>query len=243
MIDPRPAVIAKRFSEIHRIIAVTGGKGGIGKSTIATVLALTLAREGRPSGLLDLDLTGPCGHLFLGGDVPFPKEEHGLVPERVHGVRFLSVAHFTGEKPTPMRGGAVTDAIIELLSITRWPGVEALVIDMPPGLGDATLDLMRLLPGVEYLVLSTPSAVVRQTVRRTLEMLRSGGAPVLGVLENMAGTPEGAVRAMAMETGVPYLGAIPPDPDFESVIGHPRRMVESPVGSAVRSVHPKLWGN
>ncbi len=233
MIDPRPVVIRKRTAGIRQIIAVTGGKGGIGKSTVAALLALMLAKSGKKAALLDLDLTGPCGHLFLGGTGPFPEEKHGLVPPEIAGVRFMSVAHFTGERPVPLRGEEITGAILEILTITQWPEVDTLVVDMPPGLGDATLDILRYMPQAEFLVVATPSRVVVQTVRRTVDMLRSAGAKVLGVLENMAGEDGGAVRTMAEETGVTYLGSIPQDEALEAAIGDPQRLLETEAAKAV----------
>ena len=237
MIDPRPAAIRKRTGGIRR---VTGGKGGIGKSTVAAVFALVLARAGTKAGLLDLDLTGPCGHLFLGGTGPFPEEKHGLVPPEIAGVRFMSVAHFSGERPAPLRGKEITGALLEILTITRWPEVDTLVVDMPPGLGDATLDLMRILPKAGFLVVSTPSAVVVRTVRRTVEMLKTAGAEVLGVLENMARTEGGSVQAMAEQMQVPYLGAVPLDDALEPAIGDPERLTQTKVADALRSVAGRL---
>jgi len=233
MIDPRPVVIRKRTAGIRQIIAVTGGKGGIGKSTVAALLALVLAKSGKNAALLDLDLTGPCGHLFLGGTGPFPEEKHGLVPPQIAGVRFMSVAHFTGEHPTPLRGEEITGALLEILTITQWPDVDTLVIDMPPGLGDATLDILRYMPQAEFLVVATPSRVVVQTVKRTVEMLRSAGAKVLGVIENMAGGNEGLVRAMAEEAGVTYLGPVPQDDALEAAIGNPQQLLETDAAKAV----------
>ena len=103
-LDPRVDIIEKRLSGLQRILAVTGGKGGIGKSLVASGLALVLAESGCRVGLLDLDFTGPCDHLILGIDRLFPEEKFGLVPPQVHGIRFMSVTHFVGEQPAPLGG-------------------------------------------------------------------------------------------------------------------------------------------
>ena len=132
--DPRTTVVSKRLRSVKRILAVTGGKGGVGKSLVASTLALSLAGQGRRAGLLDLDLTSPSDHLILGCDTRFPDEEFGVEPLSHHGIHFMSVACFAGGAPTPLRGADVTNALIELLAITRWGELDALVIDMPPGM-------------------------------------------------------------------------------------------------------------
>ena len=125
-LDPRPAVIEKRLSDVKRVLAVTGGKGGIGKSMVASTLALVLREAGHCVGLLDLDFTGPCDHIILDIQGPFPEEVFGLVPPEVHGLRFMSVTHFVGEAPAPLRGEDVSNALIELLCITQWGDLDFL---------------------------------------------------------------------------------------------------------------------
>jgi hypothetical protein len=102
--DPRYAVIGKRFAKVAKVRAVTGGKGGIGKSLVASTHALNLARSGMRVGLLDLDFTGPCDHLVLGMKTGFPTEEFGIDPSLQHGIHFLSITHFVGDDPAPLRG-------------------------------------------------------------------------------------------------------------------------------------------
>ncbi len=234
--DPRLAVIGRRLAGVARIVAVTGGKGGIGKSLVATTLSLAMQREGRRVGLLDLDFTGPCDHVFLGAACRLPEEKFGIVPAEEAGVRFLSLAFFTGSRPAALRGGELSDAVVELLAITQWGDVDVLVIDTPPGLGDALLDVLRLLPATRFLALSTPSRVVVETVRRTLALLAGVGAATLGVLENMRRGDDPAVERLAVEAGVRYLGAVPFDPGVEDAIGDPRALLDSEAGRAVRAV-------
>ena len=132
--DPRLSVIDKRLSEIKRIIAVASGKGGVGKSLVASSLALSLSNKGYRTGLLDIDLYGPSSHIILGvTDYSFPEEEKGILPHKVNNIRFMSIVYFSEDKPAPLRGIDITNIIIELLSITQWGELDYLIIDMPPG--------------------------------------------------------------------------------------------------------------
>jgi ATP-binding protein involved in chromosome partitioning len=233
MIDPRDAVLADRLGAIRRIVAVTGGKGGIGKSVVSSLLALTLSERGIRVGLLDLDLTGPCGHLILGIEPRFPEEPHGVEPPLHAGVRFMSVSLFGGNSPAPLRGVDLTGAVLEMLAITRWGTLDTLIVDMPPGLADTALDVMRLLPRAEYLAVTTSSSVVLQTVRRTLTLLCELQVDVCGVVENMAREESDGASALADEFGVPLLGSVPFDLELERAIGDPQRLLGT---AAARSV-------
>jgi len=156
------------------------------------------------------------------------------------GVHFMSVTCFTGEDPAPLRGVDVSSALVEILAITRWGDLDCLVIDMPPGLGDATLEAARLLPQAEYLVISTASRLVVDTVRRTLGLLRRMERQVLGVVENMAGPAAagatGPVSALAAEWAAPYLGTLPRDSAVEESLGYPDRLLDTSYGKALGAV-------
>jgi ATP-binding protein involved in chromosome partitioning len=240
MIDPRIAAVEARFAGVKRIVAVTGGKGGIGKSLVSSALALALARAGKRTGLFDLDLTGPSDHLLLGVECGFPSEEFGIDPLQHEGIGFMSIAHFAGDVPAPLRGDDVTNALLELLAITRWGELDALVIDMPPGLGDATLDAMRLLRRAEFLVVTTPSLVVREVVRRTLRFLSEQQAGVIGVLENMASGDDAAARALAAEYELPFLGSLPFDESVEAASGDVDRLAATPFFAALAPVASRI---
>jgi ATP-binding protein involved in chromosome partitioning len=184
-VDPRPEIIRARLSGVRHILAVAAGKGGVGKSTVAAGLSLGLQADGVGAGLLDLDLYGPTAHLILGAAGRLPIEEKGLVPPRVAGVRLMSAAFYSGEAPLPIRGQEVVDATIEMLAVTRWIDTEWLIIDMPPGMGETTLEILRLLPQTRFLLVTTPSAVALATVRKLHHLLRERGAPVAGLVVNM----------------------------------------------------------
>jgi ATP-binding protein involved in chromosome partitioning len=232
-IDPRLAIIPRRFARVKRVIAVTGGKGGIGKSVVSSTLALALASQGKRAGLLDLDLTSPTDHVILGLADQFPTEEFGLEPPQVGGVDFMSVQYFARDRAAPLRGREVTDAVVEILAVTNWGVLDTLVVDMPPGLGDATLDAVRLLPRAEFLVVAGESVVVLATVHRMLRLLSELRSPIVGVVENMARGEAGAVKALAAEFCVRWLGAIPFDPALEAALGEPERILATHAGRAI----------
>ena len=240
MIDPRTGVVTRRLEGVARILPVTGGKGGIGKSVTASLLALSLAGRGRRVGLLDLDFTGPCDHLILGLDERFPKEEFGIEPPERHGLRFMSVSLFAGSTAAPLRGADLTNALLELLAITRWGELDALVLDMPPGLCDIALDAVRLIDRAEYLVVANASRVVVETVRRNLDLLCGLERGVAGVIENMQREDRQTVRQLADSYGHEYLGAIPFDPDLEPAIGDVEKLKRTGATAAVCGIIDRL---
>ncbi len=219
MSDPRTEIISKRLEGVGKIIAVSSGKGGVGKSMVASCLALNLKEMGQRVGLLDLDFTSPSTHVILGVEGLFPEEERGIVPPLAQGIRYMSITYYSTDEPTPLRGADVSNAIIELLAITRWGSLDYLVIDMPPGIGDATLDMIRLLDRINFLVVTTPSRVAFETVRKLLELLTELDVPVMGVVENMVMNPSGYIRDRVEEMGHPYLGRIGFDPNLEGAVG------------------------
>ncbi|HAT71451.1 MAG TPA: ATP-binding protein [Elusimicrobia bacterium] len=216
-IDPRPSVIEERLKNIKRVIAVTGWKGGIGKSVTATTLALLLAKKGYKTGLFDLDFAGASDHIILGAKGLFPKEEKGLEPPVYEGVKFMSVVFFSENKAVPLRGANVSDAIIELLAITQWGELDFLVLDMPPGINDAALDVMRFARKAEVLAVTTPSVLAHDVLSRSMALYKNLKVPVLGVVENMS---PGRARA-----GVS--ACIKTDTGLEKAIGRPSALLKT----------------
>jgi len=240
-LDPRVAAVDRRLAEARRVLAVTGGKGGIGKSMVASTLALILARRGLRAGLLDLDLTSPTDHVILGLGDRFLTEEFGVEPPVVADVHLMSVSFLVGDRPAPLRGDDITNATLEILAITHWQKLDVLVIDMPPGLGDATLDVVRLIRRAEYLVVANRSRVVRETVRRTARFLRELKVPVVGMIENMARGESGTVQAMADEFELPLLGSLPWDETVEEAVGDPGALAETPFAAALGRIAGDLF--
>ena len=219
--DVRLSVIDKRLSKINRIIAVASGKGGVGKSLVASTLALNLSKKGYKVGLLDLDLYGPSSHVILGiTDYSFPEEERGILPHKIDDINFMSIVYFTEDKPAPLRGIDVTNVIIELLSITQWGELDYLIIDMPPGIGDETLDVIKLVKKSEFLIVSTPSKVAVAAVNKLLTILKELNLPIIGVIENMKMIESNYVKDGVSKMNLTYLGSIDFDQQLENSIGN-----------------------
>ncbi len=225
--DPRPTIINKRFQHVKNIIAVSGGKGGIGKSQTAASLALCLSRHNYRTGLLDLDFCGPSTHVILGIEGIYPVEEKGILPPDFSGISFMSIIYYTGNRPSPLRGSEISNAIIEILAITRWEELDYLIIDMPPGTGDPVLDVIRLIKRVEFLLVTTPSRVAHEVLKRELKVLKELEIPVIGILENMK-TRE---RTLALEDlrnlQVSFLGSIDFDHNLEDALGSPEKLLKT----------------
>jgi ATP-binding protein involved in chromosome partitioning len=236
VVDPRTSVINKRLSRISRIIAVSSGKGGVGKSMVATTLALTLAHNGCKVGLFDLDFTSPSTHIILNAENTQLKEEKGIIPPTVHGLEYMSLVYFVGDNPAPLRGADVSNALIELLSVTQWGKLDFLVIDMPPGIGDAVLDLVRLIKRIEFLIVTTPSMLAFETVKKQVSLLCALKMPIIGVIENMK---MDKAKGIAEETGklrLKFLGEIPFDPQVEDAIGDVEKLLNTAIGKKIQQV-------
>lgn len=226
--DPRISVIEKRLSKINRIIAVASGKGGVGKSLVASTLALNLSKKGYKVGLLDLDLYGPSSHVILGvKDYSFPEEEKGIIPHNVDSIKFMSIVYFTEDKPAPLRGIDITNIIIELLSITQWGNLDFLVIDMPPGIGDETLDVIKLVKKCEFLVITTPSKVSIVAVSKLLKILKELRLPIIGVIENMQMKQSDYIKTNVLKLNISYIDSIKLDKNLEDSIGEPKSLLKT----------------
>jgi len=234
-------IIDERLKNIDRVIAVSGGKGGIGKSVIASTVALSLAERGHKVGLLDLDFTSPSTHVILGIDDIFPEEEKGIVPPEIYGIKFMSIVYYTGDGPSPLRGLDISNAMIELLAITRWGNLDFLIVDSPPGIGDATLDTVRLMKKTEFLVVTTPSRVALATVKKVLTMLKELKSPIIGVVENMKITRSSLVQEELEMFNVPFLAEIDFDRKLENTLGDVNRLLQTNFARSIANkVIPQL---
>jgi ATP-binding protein involved in chromosome partitioning len=225
--DPRFNVIDERLSGIKRIIAVSGGKGGVGKSSVSSMLALMLKDKGEKGGLLDLDLSGPTDHVILGLEDVFPEEEKGIVPPEANGIKFMSIVYFVGEKPLPLRGEDYSNAIIELLAITRWGNLDYLIIDMPPGIGDITLDVLRVIERIEFIMVGNQSKLTLETLRKVIQTCKESGKKVTGIIENMKIPDDRGEENKLTSLGVPFLGGINFDEKYESSLGNVDKLLKT----------------
>jgi ATP-binding protein involved in chromosome partitioning len=233
MADPRTSIINERLRGIKRIIAVSSGKGGVGKSMVATTLALTLAKRGHKVGLFDLDFTSPSTHTILGVKAVQPTEDKGLVPPVVSGLDYMSLIYYTNDKPAPLRGTETSNALIELLAVTCWSKLDFLILDMPPGIGDAVLDLIRFVDRIEFVIVTTPSQLAFETVKKLSSLLRELKVPVIGVVENMKMDSADVIRQKTEQLGLCFLGGIPFDARVEDAIGHPAALLGTAVGQKI----------
>lgn len=234
MVDPRLSIVNKRLAKVEKIIAVSSGKGGVGKSLIASTLALILSRKGLRVGLLDLDFTSPSTHVILNIEGLHPEEKEGIIPPEAHGMKYMSITYYTRDEPTPMRGEDMSNAIIELLAITQWGALDLLVIDVPPGIGDATLDMIRLVEGISFLIVTTPSKLAFETVKKLIRLLKDLKIPIVGIVENMKMRESRLIREKAEEHDIPYLGEIPFDPRLEDSIGDVDKLLRTEFAQNVR---------
>ena len=239
---------------VRNVIAVASGKGGVGKSTVAVNLAVALAEAGAKVGLLDADITGPNIPLMMGvtnGD-PVAKGEK-ILPFEAHGVKLISIAFFVPEgQPVIWRGPMVGGAIQQFLQDVAWDDLDYLVVDLPPGTGDAALSLAQLTPLSGAIIVSTPQDVALLDASKSLSMFEKLEVPILGFVENMSyficshcGERTeifgfGGAEEAANRIGVPLLGRVPIDPEIR--IGGDRGMPitrvapESPQSQAFREL-------
>ncbi len=236
MSDPRTSVIGERLKGIHRIIAVSSGKGGVGKSLVATSLALSFARKGFKVGLFDLDFTSPSTHLILGAKKNQPTEDKGLIPPKVEGLEYMSLVYYVGDQAAPLRGEDTSNALIELLAVTLWKELDYLIIDTPPGIGDAMLDLVRLVPRIEFLIVTTSSQLAFETVKKQVRLLQELKVPIVGIIENMKMTQTKNVERQTEALGLKFLSEIPYDPTVEAAIGYPDKLLTTELAKKIQKI-------
>ena len=212
----------------------------MGKSLLASTLALVLAKKGFKVGLFDLDFTSPSTHLILGIKGPQPIEDKGIIPPQIHGLEYMSIIYYSGNNPAPLRGADVSNALIELLTVVKWGRLDYLVLDMPPGISDATLDLMRLIRNAEFLMVTTPSQLAFETVKKLADLLRELGASVIGVVENMKMTETDSIQRQTKALGLAFLGTVPFDKNLENALGKPDRLLATVFSEKIKLLTSKI---
>lgn len=208
---------------VRNIVAVSSGKGGVGKSTVAVNLAAVLAADGARVGLMDADVYGPNVPLMLGTSRVRPEiAGNKLLPVEAHGIKMMSMALLKpGDEPMILRGPILHGLVKQFLQDVLWGELDYLIVDMPPGTGDVQLSLAQLVPVQGAVLVTTPQEVAVADVRRALRMFETVAVPILGIVENMSyfvapdtGTRydifgAGGGQKLAETYGVPFLGAVP----------------------------------
>ena len=246
---------------VRHIIAVASGKGGVGKSTVAANLALAFAAMGKKTGLLDADIYGSSQPRMMGiRQRPDTNENDMIVPPEAHGLKLMSMGFFVEETaPVIWRGPMVHSAIQQLLRDVDWGALDMLVIDMPPGTGDAQLSLAQNVPLSGAVIVSTPQDVALSEAKKALLMFRKVNVPVAGLIENMSYHlcsacghraeifDHGRVRAAAGEMAVPFLGEIPLHADIRAAADAGTPIVSAQklhiVSEAFKNIAARIWLN
>ena len=239
--------VAMTASQPNRIIiAIGSGKGGVGKSTLTTNLAVALARSGRKVGLIDADIYGPSQPTLLGSDEKPIARDDKLIPVEAHGLKFLSLGQLVGAgQALAWRGPMATGALTRLLE-ADWGDAELILVDLPPGTGDVQLTLLQKARPAGAVVVSTPQDLSLIDARRAIDLFGKLNVPVLGLVENMAGYicphcgegsdpfGSGGAEAAANELGVPFLGRLPLSQSIRSAsdAGTPPAAGEGPEAQA-----------
>jgi ATP-binding protein involved in chromosome partitioning len=243
---------------VRNIVAVSSGKGGVGKSTVAVNLAVSLALDGARVGLMDMDVYGPNVPIMMGASDARPEVDvNKLIPIEAYGVKLMSMALLQpGDKPMIVRGPILHGLVKQFLSDVKWGELDYLIVDMPPGTGDVQLSLAQLVPVQGAVLVTTPQDVSVADVRRALRMFETVAIPVLGIVENMSYflAPDTGIRydifgegggeKLANAYHVPFLGAIPlgidvregGDKGLPVVVSHP----DSPQALAFRRVAEEI---
>ena len=220
---PQPQAGPERIPGVQRVVAIASGKGGVGKSTVASNLATALAAQGRKVGLLDADVLGPSQQLMMGTKEK-PKSDDGKIMDPVvaHGVKLVSIGLFVDpDQAVVWRGPLITGTLQQFLFSVNWGELDVLLIDLPPGTGDVQITLAQKVLMTGALVVSTPQDVALIDAHKAIDMFQKVRIPVLGLIENMAMYVcpncghedhifgEGGVKAEAARSKIPFLGEIP----------------------------------
>ena len=225
-VRPRATQAADLIPEVKNCLAIASGKGGVGKSTVTVNLAIALAQTGAKVGVLDADVYGPSIPLMMGavGEKPFTRDGK-IVPIMRFGIHMMSLGFLMEEGQSVLwRGPMVAGTVKQLLQDVAWGDLDYLLVDLPPGTGDAPMSLAQLVPLTGVVIVTTPHHVAANIAGKSVGLFRRLNAPIMGVVENMAGfvcpTCGTVSQIFSGTTGeelattlkVPYLGSIPLDP-------------------------------
>jgi len=245
---PHPAANRAPIAGVKRIIAIASGKGGVGKSTVSSNLAVALARAGVRVGLLDADIYGPSQPRMMGVSArPASPDGKTIIPLKSHGVTMMSIGLMLEEDQAVVwRGPMLMGALQQMLGQVQWGVLDVLLVDLPPGTGDVQLTLSQKAEVTGAIVVSTPQDIALLDVRKALDMFAKTGVPIIGMIENMStfccpkcGHEEplfghGGARAEAARLGIGFLGEIPLSLDIRVAgdSGKPIALTDRPPGQA-----------
>ena len=245
---PADARIKNQLGQSFRnTIAVSSGKGGVGKSTVSVNLAISLAQQGARVGLLDADILGPNIPMMMGVDKMPAPQNRKMIPAENYGVKFISMAFLVEpDQPLIWRGPMLHSAIRQLLTDVEWGELDYLIVDLPPGTGDAQLTLAQVLPLTGTIVVTQPMQVAASDAIRGLKTFEKLEVPIIGVVENMSGEifGTGAGEQLAETYETDYLGTIPMDANIRvgGDAGEPVVVAfpDSPAAQALKDVSQKM---
>jgi ATP-binding protein involved in chromosome partitioning len=255
-----PAPTPVNYPNLGRILAISSGKGGVGKSTVASNLAIALAKMGKRVGLMDADIYGPNIPRMMGVDEAPRVENEKMMPLSAHGVKLMSLGLIIErDQPAIWRGPIIMKIITQFIRDVQWGQLDYFIIDLPPGTGDAQLSLVQATRVAGALIVTTPQEVAVGDALRGAKMFQRVDVPVLGIIENMSWLEcahcgektaifgSGGGARLAAELGVPLLGQIPlyppvlagGDTGLPIVVGEP----ESPAAVALMETAKRIEGN
>lgn len=255
---PKPSQDQAPVAGVDRILAIASGKGGVGKSTVSSNLAVALAKQGRRVGLLDADIYGPSQPRMMGVNKrPSSPDGKTIVPLKAHGVTMMSIGLMLEEDQAVVwRGPMLMGALQQMLGQVEWGELDVLIVDLPPGTGDVQLTLAQKSKVTGAIVVSTPQDVALLDARKALNMFEKTKTPVLGMIENMSMyvCPKcgheahlfghGGAQQEAEKLGIPFLGAIPLELDIRLAgdSGTPIAASDSPISEAYADIARRLIG-
>lgn len=245
---------ADTLSGVKRIIAVASGKGGVGKSTVAANLAVALAAQGLKIGLLDADIYGPSAPTLFGVRTKAVVKDGRIIPAHAHGVTVMSIGMIVDpDQALAWRGPMVMGALGQLMRDVDWGELDVMIVDTPPGTGDAHLSLIQSKRLDGAVIVSTPQEMALADVRRGVTLFRKTDIPIVGVIENMAWLEtgdgarqylfgEGGAQRAAEDLGAPFLGAIPLYPALRTASdeGAPLAASDHPAADVFRALADKI---
>lgn len=253
---PNQGVDKLSVAGVDRILAIASGKGGVGKSTISSNLAVALAKQGRRVGLLDADIYGPSQPRMMGvSKRPSSPDGKKIIPLKAHGVTMMSIGLMLEEDQAVIwRGPMLMGALQQMLGQVEWNELDVLIVDLPPGTGDVQLTLAQKSKVTGAIVVSTPQDVALLDARKALSMFEKTKTPVLGMIENMSMyvCPKcgheahlfghGGAKKEADRLGIPFLGAVPLELDIRIAgdSGTPIAASDTPVAKAFADIARRL---